>query len=61
MIDNKVYTKDQVYDMAEFILKRCNFLHEKNTKNDRFIKSREGKTMITGGLTISEFTRKFNL
>lgn len=60
-IDNKLYTKDQINEMAKFILKKCNYLHGKNKKNEKMLTVGDGKTMITGGLSLKDFLKKHNL
>jgi hypothetical protein len=59
-IDNKVYTKDQMDEIAKYILKKCNYFHEKNKNNKSSLKSGEGKMMTTGGMKTSEFLKKYN-
>ena len=60
IIDNKEYTKDQMDLISKEILKKCNYFHDKNKNNNRSLKTGNGKSMITGGLTISQFNKKFN-
>lgn len=43
------------------MLQRCNFFHFKNKNNNKGLKIGEGKLMITGGLSISDFMEKYNL
>jgi hypothetical protein len=47
--------------MAKYILQRCNYLQAKNKNNDKMLKIGDGKTMITGGLTLTDFLKKHNL
>jgi hypothetical protein len=43
------------------MLQRCNFFHNKNKNNKKELKIGEGKLMITGGLSVSDFLEKYNL
>ena len=44
--------------ISKNILIKCNFIHNKN--NDNSLQRGNGKSMITGGLTISKFNEKCN-
>lgn len=52
-IDNK-----NIYKAAKLILGECNVYNTKSKFNNSFLKSRAGKTMITNGLSVSEFLKK---
>lgn len=47
-------------EIAKYILKKCNYIHDKNKKHEATVKAGEGKLMITGGMTVSEFLKKYN-
>jgi len=47
--------------LAQKVLKKCNFVHEKNKNNRSALKKGEGKVMITSGMSLKEFTQKFSL
>ncbi len=60
-IDGEEIPKSQIDKIAKIILKRCNFVHSKNKNNTSVLKSKQGKLMFTGGMTVNEFTNKYNL
>jgi len=47
--------------ISKHVLKKCNYFHEKNKNNNHSTKAREGKTMITNGMTVSDFYKRYNL
>jgi len=60
-IDNESFLKSQINLISKKILKKCNFLQNKSDFNNKEIKSGQGKLMITSGMTINDFTKKFNV
>jgi hypothetical protein len=58
-IDNEAISKSKVDLIAKKILKNCNFSH--NKKYAETLKKGSGKLMITSGLTLQEFSKKFNI
>lgn len=61
LVDNIPYSKNNIDKIAKQILKNCNFTHTKNKNNDTNLKVGNGKLMITSGLTVSEFNKRFNI
>ncbi len=57
MIKGKAYNKKDIPKISRVILKECNYI-KKYFDNE---KSGTGKTMITRGLSVEEFTKKFRL
>jgi hypothetical protein len=61
LIDDEEFRKSDTEKIANKVLKVCNYYHKKNPNNNRNLKSGEGKLMITNGLTLNEFNKKFKL
>lgn len=59
VIDNEEYPKDKIDLIAKKILRKCNYLHSKNAKNNGSLKKGEGKLMITSGMTLNDFNLKY--
>lgn len=55
--DDKIKTED----LAKIVIDKCNFVKKKHKNNNTTHKSGNGKLMITSGLSINEFMKKFNL
>lgn len=58
-IDNQAIPKANVDIIAKKILRNCNFSHDKKYKEN--LTRGNGKMMITSGLTVQEFSRKFKI
>jgi hypothetical protein len=43
------------------VLNNCNVWKKKNKNNNKMLKSGSGKLMMTNGVSISDFVKKFNL
>ena len=62
IIDNKLYYKNSQFDqISQKVLEMCNIYSQKSKFNNTTHKSKGGKTMITKGLTIEEFEKKYNI
>lgn len=62
VIDNEALNiKNQMNIIANKILKKCNVINYKNKNNNKALISGDGKLMITNGMTLAEFEKKFNL
>ncbi len=61
VIDNETYLKSQVDLISRKILRKCNYINSKSDFNNKNLKAGMGKLMITSGLTINDFSRKFNV
>jgi hypothetical protein len=62
VIDNEpLNIKNQMNVIANKILKKCNVINHKNKNNNKALLTGDGKLMITNGLTLAEFEKKFNL
>ena len=60
--DNKIYNKKNQFDLiAKKVLKLCNIHSEKSKFNNSSLKEKSGKTMITQGLSIEQFEKKYGL
>lgn len=57
LINGKFYNKNDLKGISNAVLKKCNYVK----KYFSLESSGEGKTMITRGMTVNEFTRKFGL
>ena len=62
IINNKLYYKNTQFDqISHKILEMCNIYSPKSKFNNTVHKSKGGKTMITKGMTVGEFEKKFNI
>ena len=57
-IDNQAVPKYDVEFIAQKILKNCNYHHPK--KNNEILKKGNGKLMITSGMTVGQFIKKYH-
>ena len=61
-INNKLYLKNSQFDkISGEILEMCNVYSTKSKFNNTSHKSKGGKTMITQGMTVREFEKKYRL
>ena len=61
-IDNKSYLKKDLKNISKHILKKCHFINRKyNDSSENFLQEGKGKLMITNGLSIKDFSKKYNL
>ena len=62
-LENKKKNKvdENIHDTAKLILGECNIYSSKSKFNNSFLKSRAGKTMITKGLSVNDFLKKYSL
>ena len=61
LIDGELYYKDTQFDIiANKVLNNCNIYKQKSDRNNTHIKKGDGKLMITHGLSVSEFEKKYN-
>ena len=62
LIGNQLLHKGTQFDIiAKKVLNMCNVYHHKSKHNDTKLKKRNGKLMMTGGLSVRQFEKKFNL
>ena len=62
LFDNKIYNKKKEFDLiAKKVLKLCNIYSNKSKYNNSTLKVRNGKTMITRGLSVEQFEKKYGL
>jgi len=62
IINNKLYYKNTQFDqITHKVLEMCNIYSPKSKFNNTMHKSKGGKTMITKGMTVGEFEKKFNI
>jgi len=60
-INGEVFMKSGYNKIGKKILHTCNFEHDKSLRNSARLKSGSGKLMITNGLSLNEFVKKYNL
>lgn len=60
-IDDETFLKSQIDQISKKVLKKCHYLNAKSDFNNKALKSGSGKLMITSGLTINDFSKKFNV
>jgi hypothetical protein len=62
LINGEIYYKDSQFDIiANKVLKSCHVYSQKSLHNNTKLKKGEGKNMITRGMSVNEFERKYNL
>ena len=62
IINNKLYYKNSQFDqITHKVLEMCNIYSPKSKFNNTVHKSKGGKTMITQGMTVGEFEKKYKL
>ena len=61
LIDNEIFTVNQIDLITKKMLKKCNFIRSKSTSNNTRLKKGNGKLMMTSGLTVKEFSQKFHV
>jgi len=61
VIDNQSFIVSNINAIAFKVLNKCNISKTKNRNNNGMLKAREGKLMMTNGISISEFQKKFKL
>ena len=62
LIDGKILYKDSQFDIiANKVLNICNIYKKKNLNNNSNLKKGSGKLMITKGLSVEQFRRKYKL
>lgn len=60
-IDNVAYYRTNIKEISEKVLEKCNFKAQKSKYSNDALKFGNGKMMITNGLSVSEFSRIYNL
>ena len=58
---NSLISDENIHDTAKLILGECKLYNTKSKYNNSFLKSRTGKTMITKGLSVNDFLKKYSL
>jgi hypothetical protein len=62
LIDGKILFKDSQFDIiANKVLNICNVNKKKSKFNNTSLKKKEGKLMITRGLSVGEFEKKYKI
>ena len=61
VIDGKVFPKNEMKKIADMIFQKCNFYRKKSIYNDGILVKNNGKLMFTSGLSINDFSTKYNL
>ena len=62
IIRNRLYFKNTQFDkITSEVLEMCNVYSTKSKFNNTVHKSKGGKTMITQGMTVGEFEKKYGL
>ena len=57
LINGKFFNKNDIKGISNAVLKECNYIKQYFESEN----AGEGKTMITRGMTVNEFTRKYGL
>ena len=61
VIDGKIYPKKNMKDIAEIAFHKCNYYKRKSIFNDSSLVKNNGKMSFTSGLTLNDFSSKYNL
>ena len=61
VVDNKIFPKKDVKDISDFIFHKCKFYKRKSIHNENSLVKNSGKLMFTSGLTLNDFSSKYNL
>ena len=61
VIDGKVFKKNDMKKITDEIFKKCNYLNSKSEFNEGSLVKHKGKLMFTSGLTVDDFSSKYNL
>ena len=61
VIDGKIFKKKEMKKITDLIFKKCNYYQRKSVFNDRTLVKNNGKLMCTSGLTVNDFSSKYNL
>jgi hypothetical protein len=62
LIDGKILFKDSQFDIiANKVLNICNVNKKKSKFNNTSLKKKDGKLMITRGLSVGEFEKKYKI
>ena len=61
-IDGKIYNKNKEFDLiTKKILRLCKVYYNKSKNNNQSLKAGNGKSMITPGLSLNSFEKKYKL
>ena len=60
-IDGVKYKTKDIIKKSDVIFRKCNFYHPKSSHNKNSLIEGDGKLSFTSGLTINEFSNKYNL
>ena len=60
-INNETFTKSQLDEISKNVLLNCNYLGKKSDFNNKFLKAGSGKLMMTSGMTLNDFSKKYNI
>ena len=61
VVDNKVFPKKDVKEISDVIFQKCKFYKRKSIHNESSLVKDSGKLMFTSGLTVHDFSSKYNL
>ena len=62
LIGNELLYKQSQFDIiANRVLNLCHYYNKKSIHNPQRLKKRNGKLMMTRGLTVEQFEKKYNL
>ena len=65
--DDKIWVNDEAVSLGQMelialkVLRNCNYMHKKNANNNKCLRKGEGMLMMTSGLSVNEFKKKYNL
>ena len=60
-VNNEMIPLSQIDLIAKKVLKNCNYVREKSINNNGMRRKGDGKLMVTSGLTVSEFKKRYQL
>ena len=56
----KVFQKKDMKTITDIIFQKCNYYNKKSQFNNKNLVKNNGKLMFTSGLTINDFSSKYN-
>ena len=61
VVDGKVFQKNDIKNITDLVFTKCNYYNTKSDSNNGILIKNNGKLMFTSGLTVNDFSAKYNL
>lgn len=59
--ENELISLNKMNYLARKVLKNCNYINKKSKYNDSSLKKGNGKLMITAGMSVKDFSKKYHI